>query len=140
MMQCPNCGTENQFGEVNCVACGAPLPQVVEPPFQPQPPQSQPPYSPPPPPYQPSNYLPPTQFQTPYYPPPQYASSKSKTTAGVLAIFLGGFGAHKFYLGQTGIGILYLLFFWSGIPAIIGLIEGIIYLSMSDSSFAEKYH
>lgn len=64
---------------------------------------------------------------------------RSKVTAGVLGILLGGLGAHKFYLGQVGLGILYLLFFWTFIPAIIGLIEGIIYLTMSDEEFARKY-
>ena len=66
-------------------------------------------------------------------------SSKNKTTAGLLGIFLGGFGAHKFYLGKTGMGILYLLFCWTYIPGIIGLIEGIVYLSKSDAEFARDY-
>lgn len=63
----------------------------------------------------------------------------NKYVAAVLAILLGGIGAHKFYLGQIGTGIIYLLFCWTGIPVIIGLIEGIIYLSMSDRAFAQKY-
>jgi TM2 domain-containing membrane protein YozV len=66
-------------------------------------------------------------------------SSKNKVTAALLAIFLGGIGAHKFYFQQIPMGIVYLLFCWTGIPAIIGLIEGLIYLSMSDSDFASKY-
>jgi hypothetical protein len=41
----------------------------------------------------------------------------------LLALFLGGFGAHHFYLRRTGLGILYLCFFWTGIPAILGFIE-----------------
>ena len=65
--------------------------------------------------------------------------SKSKVTAGVLAILLGGLGAHKFYLGHTGLGILYLCFCWTCIPALIGLIEGIIYLTKSDEEFYEIY-
>lgn len=64
---------------------------------------------------------------------------KSKVAAALLAIFLGGFGIHKFYLGKAGMGILYLVFCWTGIPAIIGFIEGIIYLCESDQSFAAKY-
>ena len=67
------------------------------------------------------------------------AKSKSKVTAGVLGILLGDIGAHKFYLGKTGMGILYLVFFWTMIPGIIGLVEGILYLTMSDEKFAEKY-
>lgn len=47
----------------------------------------------------------------------------------LLAFFLGGFGLHKFYAGKTGMGILYLVFCWTGIPAIVGLIEAIIGLT-----------
>ena len=50
-------------------------------------------------------------------------ASKDELVGVLLALFLGGLGAHKFYMGETGLGILYLLFFWTGIPAIIGLIE-----------------
>ncbi len=63
----------------------------------------------------------------------------NKTTAALLALFLGGIGAHKFYLGSTGLGVVYLLFFWTGIPLIIGCIEGIIYLTMSNEEFKNKY-
>lgn len=65
--------------------------------------------------------------------------TKNKIVAGILALFLGGIGAHKFYLGRIGQGILYLLFCWTGIPAVLGLIEGIIYLISSDENFAMKY-
>lgn len=44
----------------------------------------------------------------------------------VLAILLGNFGVHKFISGNTGAGVLYLIFFWSGIPGIIGVIEGVL--------------
>ena len=44
----------------------------------------------------------------------------------LLAVLLGGIGAHKFYCGKNGIGILYLVFCWTGIPEIAGLIEGIL--------------
>ena len=64
---------------------------------------------------------------------------KSRTTAIVLALFLGGFGAHKFYLGQPGMGILYLVFCWTFIPVFISLIEIILYLLTSDKAFAAKY-
>ena len=64
---------------------------------------------------------------------------KSRLAAALFAIFLGGIGIHKFYLGKVGQGILYLLFCWTLIPAIIGLIEGIVYLTMSDQSFLQKY-
>ncbi len=65
---------------------------------------------------------------------------KSKITAGLLAIFLGGLGIHKFYLGKIGMGILYIVFCWTYIPAIIGFIEGIIYLTQNDETFQLKHH
>ena len=42
-----------------------------------------------------------------------------------------------FYLGNIGMG---LLFCWTGIPAIVGLIEGIIYLCSNDENFQLKHH
>jgi TM2 domain-containing membrane protein YozV len=66
-------------------------------------------------------------------------SSKNKIVAALLAIFLGSFGIHKFYLGQVGWGIVYLLLFWSSLSMILGFIEGIYYLTMSDKDFAAKY-
>lgn len=48
---------------------------------------------------------------------------KNPTTAVLLALFLGGLGAHKFYLGKTGAGIIYILFCWTTIPAWIALFE-----------------
>ncbi len=67
------------------------------------------------------------------------AVPKSKVAAGILGILLGDFGVHKFYLGETGIGVLYLVFCWTLIPGIIGLVEGIIYLTMSDADFDARY-
>jgi hypothetical protein len=69
----------------------------------------------------------------------QAYGGRSKIAAGLLGILLGGLGIHKFYLGQVGIGILYLLFCWTFIPAIIGLIEGIIFLTLSDPEFEHRY-
>lgn len=65
--------------------------------------------------------------------------TKSKTTAVILALFLGDIGIHKFYLGQAGQGILYLLFCWTFIPVILAIIDIIIYLTMSEESFQAKY-
>jgi TM2 domain-containing membrane protein YozV/ribosomal protein L40E len=70
---------------------------------------------------------------------PLARTTKNKTTAGVFALVLGGLGIHKFYLGQTAAGIVYLLFCWTFIPAFIAFIEGLIFLTMSDEAFAEKY-
>jgi TM2 domain-containing membrane protein YozV/uncharacterized tellurite resistance protein B-like protein len=66
-------------------------------------------------------------------------TEKSKTVAGLLAIFLGSFGAHRFYVGQKGWGVVYLLFFWTYVPGILGLIEGFRYLLMSEEDFQTKY-
>lgn len=68
-----------------------------------------------------------------------YPTDKNKVAAGVLAILLGGIGVHKFYLGQIGLGIVYVLFCWTGIPSLAGLIEGIIYLTSTDEQFYAKY-
>src|SRR5579859_4086821 len=64
---------------------------------------------------------------------------KDKTAAIVLAFLLGGIGAHKFYLGSVGWGIIYLLFCWTFIPAVVAAIEGFIYLTQSDEDFARAY-
>jgi TM2 domain-containing membrane protein YozV len=54
----------------------------------------------------------------------EYEHAHRDEVVGVLlAIFLGSFGIHHFYLGRTGLGFLYLLFSWTGIPAILGFIE-----------------
>jgi len=65
--------------------------------------------------------------------------SGRRLAAALFAIFLGSFGAHKFYLGKFGQGLLYLLFFWTAIPGIIGLIEGILFLAMDEEDFGVRY-
>jgi TM2 domain-containing membrane protein YozV len=68
------------------------------------------------------------------------AGSEKKVPAGVLGILLGGLGIHKFYLGYTKEGIIHIvLCLLCGIGAIIGLIEGIIYLTKSDEEFVNTY-
>ena len=64
----------------------------------------------------------------------------NKTTAGLLALFLGGIGVHKFYLGSWGWGILFACLSCTGIPALCALIEGIIYLTMDQDRFDAKYN
>ncbi|WP_041839527.1 MULTISPECIES: TM2 domain-containing protein [Acidobacterium] len=48
---------------------------------------------------------------------------KDELLGALLALFLGTFGAHRFYLGETTAGILYILFCWTGIPTLLGIIE-----------------
>jgi|SRR3954469_24107500 TM2 domain-containing membrane protein YozV/ribosomal protein L40E len=66
-------------------------------------------------------------------------NGRSKWLAGVFALVLGGLGVHKFYLGEVGWGILYLIFCWTFVPAVVGFIEGIMLFAMTDREFAEKY-
>ncbi len=65
---------------------------------------------------------------------------RSKVTAGILAILFGGIGIHKFYLGKTwqGVAMLLLALPSCGITALVGLVEGIIYLTQSDEEFSIK--
>ena len=54
----------------------------------------------------------------------QYESVRRDEVVGILlALFLGTFGIHHFYLRRTGLGILYCCFCWTGITSILGLIE-----------------
>lgn len=70
---------------------------------------------------------------------PTTANGRNRIVAALLAFFLGAFGVHKFYLGQIGLGVLYLLFFWTAIPAIVGFVEFILLLAMTDQTFNQKY-
>lgn len=65
---------------------------------------------------------------------------KSRTTAAILAFLLGGLGAHHFYLGNVVLGIIYLLFCVTFIPALVALVEAIVFLCMSDEAFDAKYN
>lgn len=58
-------------------------------------------------------------------------SDKNKTVAIALALFVGSFGAHKFYLGDLKKGIIYLGFFWTGIPFFLALYDAYQYYSKS---------
>lgn len=71
-------------------------------------------------------------------PPPTPQESK-RIVCGVLAILLGGLGIHRFMLGDVGGGIIRLLLSLICLGGIIGLIEGIIYLTKSDEEFVELY-
>lgn len=65
---------------------------------------------------------------------------KSKTTATLLALFLGGFGFHQFYLGNTKKGVLYLLFFWTLIPSLMGIYDCFFFLFMAKDTFNMRYN
>lgn len=85
-------------------------------------------------------YQPPV-YQPPVYPAPYGAAVpayydptlKSRTAAGLLGIFLGGFGVHRFYLGYVSIGILQIIvtILTCGLGSIWGLVEGIMILAGS---------
>ncbi len=66
-------------------------------------------------------------------------NGKSRIIAALLAFFLGGFGVHKFYLGQIGWGIVYLLLFWTFIPALVAFVEFILLLIMRDEEFNRRF-
>jgi TM2 domain-containing membrane protein YozV len=77
------------------------------------------------------------------------SGSNDKIAAALLAIFVGCFGVHKFYLGYTKEGVIMLVVSLAGgivtcgiataVIGIIGLIEGIIYLTKSDDEFRQMY-
>ncbi len=65
--------------------------------------------------------------------------TKSKGGATLLALFLGGVGAHRFYLGQPKVGLAMLLFCWTLIPSMIGVVDALRYVFMSDRRFTTLY-
>jgi len=69
------------------------------------------------------------------------AGAEKKLVAGLLGIFLGWTGAHKFLLGYTKEGIIQLILSIGtcGLFGIVGLIEGILYLAKSDQEFVTTY-
>lgn len=75
----------------------------------------------------------------PDYLPVGYRPRKEKTTAGLFALLLGGFGVQHFYLGNTAAGIFSIVFCWTYVPAIIGLIQGIMLLCMNEQDFHVRY-
>ena len=118
---CPQCGAPAQEGATKCEYCGAAIAQPTQSAQQ-------------------------TQSQQVVYAQQSNANPeranwpiKNKIVAAILAIILGGLGIHKFYLGQTKKGILYLLFCWTYIPGILAFIEGIIILCSNDENFQIKY-
>lgn len=126
--QCPQCGAPVGPNDTQCKYCGekfVPATQPIQQQFsqQPAPQYNQPVYQ--------QQHLDPG--IDPSWP------IKSKVVAGLLGIFLGWLGIHKFYMGKIGWGIVYLLFSWTYIPGIVGFIEGIIYLASNDHNFQVKH-
>ena len=70
----------------------------------------------------------------------QRPGDKDKVAAGVLALLLGGLGIHCFYLGQPVRGIVYILFCWTFIPAVVSIIEAILLFVMSTKDFDRRYN
>jgi len=107
---CYNCGAEISAGQIVCLKCGVSLDGRM-----------------------------PSQVSA-------GNSGKSRVTAALLAIFLGAVGAHEFYLGHNrsalirlGIGVFGLAVGLTFVASLIGLIEGIIYLTKSDEDFSRIY-
>ena len=130
---CTKCGAQNVDGAQVCSQCQATLPIVsgYQPTYAPEPD------------YQ-SGYQP-IQPPAPLYSDPlaqdwQKLGADKKIIVGICAILVGGFGVHKFILGYTNEGIIQLLLGLAcGIGGIIGIIEGIIYLTKSDEEFVRTY-
>jgi TM2 domain-containing membrane protein YozV len=115
---CTKCGTQNDDYSQICVQCQAPLPTLGG--------------------YQPIQ--PPAPMYGSGQQDLQRLGADKKIVVGICAILLGGFGVHKFILGYTNEGIIQLVLgLCFGIGGIIGIIEGIIYLTKSDEEFARTY-
>lgn len=82
----------------------------------------------------------PIRAQSALQPPIVTVSRESRSLAIALACILGGIGAHKFYLNKPGMGVIYLLFCWTFIPAIVGFIEGLTYCFVSEYEFDQQYN
>ena len=116
LKKCQNCGTDNSGYETFCRNCGTMLSSSY---------QNQQ--------VQPSSGAGMQQQQIP--------GADKKLLAGLMGILFGGFGVHKFILGYTTEGIIQIAItvVTCGIGGIIGLIEGIIYLTKSDQEFVDTY-
>ena len=116
LIKCPECSEFISNQSTSCTSCGFPIAKIT--PFK---------ATPPPLPAKNPNIV------------RVNRNRKSKGAAVPLALFLGGFGVHKFYLDQIFLGIVYLLFCWTFIPAIISFFEAIILLFTSESDFNRRF-
>lgn len=115
---CPQCGTAQQVQQASPQGFNAPQPNFAQP--------------------QQNNFAQPGYQQAGFQQPVYGPAPKSRVTAGLFALLLGGIGVHKFYLNKVGLGVLYVLFCWTFVPAVIALIEGIIYLTQDDATFSRN--
>ena len=69
-------------------------------------------------------------------PPPR---GSTRLAAGLLAIFLGTLGIHKFYIGKPLWGFVYILLAPTFLSTLLGFFEGLWFLSMTDAEFARRY-
>ena len=132
---CTKCGAQNDDGAVVCSHCQATLPLVGY-----KPPQAQADYQ--------SGYQP-IQPPAPMYQPSgldwQARGANKKMAAGICGILLGTFGVHKFILGYQTEGVIMLLVsllscgMLAIVMQIIGIVEGITYLTKSDEEFVRTY-
>ena len=138
---CTKCGAQNDDFAQSCVQCQAVLPLIG----------------------QQSGYQAQTDYQQPYQPSyqpiqppvPMYGQSleqdwqkqgaDKKIIAGILGIVIGGLGIHKFVLGYQKEGMIMLLvsvlscFTLAGVMHVIGIVEGIMYLTKTDEDFVRTY-
>ena len=139
---CTKCGTQNADFSATCSHCQAALPSIGSP---------RPTYQ------EQSDYQ--ATYQPTYEPirppAPMYGQSQmqdwkqagadKKVAAGILGIVVGAFGIHKFVLGYQREGLIMLLvsllscFMLAGVMQVIGIVEGIMYLTKSDEEFVKTY-
>ena len=164
MIACPSCGAENIEGTRFCVKCGTTLPaspapeswrqsgdlgqqQTQQPGYQsggyapPQPPPSYPGYAQ----QQGMSYQPAGSGGADW----QALGANKKMPAGLCGILVGGFGVHKFILGYQTEGIIMLVAWVVGLiltcgiasaaVSVVGIIEGVMYLTKSDEEFVRTY-
>jgi TM2 domain-containing membrane protein YozV len=118
---CTKCGAVNDEFAQYCTSCNAQLAPVSG--------------------YQPMQSVNQQQSMTDW----KALGADKKIAAGICAILLGSLGVHKFILGYTTEGIIMLLvtvltcFFGAIVTSIIGIVEGVIYLTKSDEEFVKAY-